>query len=37
MAAFLYRLAGSPNYSPTAKDKNRFKDVTSSTSFAKEI
>lgn len=37
MAAFLYRLAGSPAYTPTAKDKKRFSDVTVNTPHAKEI
>ena len=37
MAAFLYRLAGSPSYTPTAKDKAYFSDVNSSTPHAKEI
>lgn len=37
MAAFLYRLAGSPGYSPSPTDKARFSDVTSSTPHAKEI
>ncbi|RSX53339.1 glycosyl hydrolase family 25 [Bifidobacterium dolichotidis] len=37
MAAFLYRLAGSPKYEPSAQDKVRFKDVNESTPHAKEI
>lgn len=37
MAAFLYRLAGSPAYTPTAQDKKRFSDVTVNTPHAKEI
>ncbi|WP_231129458.1 GH25 family lysozyme [Bifidobacterium choloepi] len=37
MAAFLYRLAGSPAYTPTAADMATFTDVTSSTPHAKEI
>ena len=37
MAAFLYRLAGSPSYKPTKKDAAYFSDVTSSTPHAKEI
>lgn len=37
MAAFLYRLAGSPEYTPTAQDKKRFSDVTVNTPHAKEI
>lgn len=37
MAAFLYRLAGSPDYTPTAQDKKRFSDVTANTPHAKEI
>lgn len=37
MAAFLYRLAGSPEYTPTVQDKKRFSDVTVNTPHAKEI
>lgn len=37
MAAFLYRLAGSPDYTPSAQDKKRFSDVTVNTPHAKEI
>lgn len=37
MAAFLYRLAGSPSYTPSAKAKTAFKDVSDSTPHAKEI
>lgn len=37
MAAFMYRIVGSPSYSPTSEDMARFPDVTSSTSHAKEI
>lgn len=37
MAAFLYRLAGSPEYTPTAQDKKRFSDITVNTPHAKEI
>ena len=37
MAAFLYRLAGSPSYSPSKEDKAFFSDVTSSTPHSKEI
>lgn len=37
MAAFLYRLAGSPDYTPSASDKSRFTDVTEDTPHAKEI
>ena len=37
LAAFLYRLAGSPNYSPSKKDKAYFSDVDESTPHAKEI
>lgn len=37
MAAFLYRLAGSPTYTPTAQDKAYFSDVDSSTPHAKEV
>ena len=36
-AAFLYRLAGSPSYTPTSSDKAKFSDVTASSTFAKEI
>ena len=36
-AAFLYRLAGSPDYTPSAQDKKRFSDVTVNTPHAKEI
>ncbi|WP_163228091.1 GH25 family lysozyme [Bifidobacterium choloepi] len=37
MAAFLYRIAGSPEYTPTAAIKAKFSDVTDSTPHAKEI
>ena len=37
MAAFLYRLAGSPDYEPTEQDMARFSDVHSSSYHAKEI
>ena len=37
MAAFLYRLAGEPDYTPTSADKARFKDVNDQTPHAKEI
>ena len=37
MAAFLYRLAGKPDYAPTPADKARFKDVNDQTPHAKEI
>ncbi|PWG65901.1 S-layer homology domain-containing protein [Bifidobacterium callitrichidarum] len=37
MAAFLYRLAGSPSFNPSDKDKARFTDVNDGTSHAKEI
>lgn len=37
MAAFLYRLAGSPSYTPSQEDMERFSDVTSSTPHYKEI
>ena len=37
MAAFLYRLAGSPDYTPTEDDKAKFSDVTDQTDHAKEI
>ena len=36
-AAFLYRMAGSPDYTPSADDKSRFSDVSESTPHAKEI
>lgn len=37
MAAFLYRLAGSPNCSPSGEEMTAFSDVNSSTDHAKEI
>ncbi len=37
MAAFLYRLAGSPRYTPTRAQKKSFTDVNSSTPHAKEV
>ena len=37
MAAFLYRLAGSPAYEPSEADETFFSDVDSSTPHAKEI
>lgn len=37
MAAFIYRLCGEPEYTPSASDKARFSDVTESTPHAKEI
>lgn len=37
MAAFLYRLAGEPAYTPSASDMKRFDDVTSATPHAKAI
>ena len=37
MAAFLYRLSGSPAYTPSETDVASFADVTSSTPRAKEI
>lgn len=37
LAAFLYRLAGSPEYSPTQVDRSRFSDVNAVTPHAKEI
>ena len=37
MAAFLYRLAGSPYYVPSGADMARFTDITSKTPHAKEI
>lgn len=37
MAAFLYRLAGSPDYVPTSEEKTLFCDVDETTPHAKEI
>ena len=37
MAAFLYRLAGEPDYTPSKKDKAYFSDVDEDTPHAKEI
>mgnify|MGYP005785813775 CR=1 FL=1 len=37
MAAFLYRMAGSPAYEPSASDMARFSDVDASTPHAKEV
>lgn len=37
MAAFLYRLVGSPEYVPTQADRKKFRDVNSNTPHAKEI
>lgn len=37
MAAFLYRLAGSPEFEPTEQDKARFSDVDENFYHAKEI
>ena len=37
MAAFLYRLAGSPSFAPGSDDVRRFADVTSATPHACEI
>ena len=37
MAAFLYRLAGSPEYVPSEEVKARFSDVTEATDHAKEV
>ena len=37
MAAFLYRLVGSPMYVPSAEEKARFVDVDDNTPHAKEI
>ncbi len=37
MAAFLYRMAGSPDFTPSEAQKNAFNDVTSATDHAKEI
>lgn len=37
MAAFLYRLVGSPEYTPSAAERAKFRDVDSNTPHAKEI
>ena len=37
MAAFLYRYAGSPSFTPSPSVQSQFKDVSSGTMFAKEI
>ena len=37
MAAFLYRLAGSPDFEPAAEQKAKFTDVNESTPHAEEI
>ncbi|WP_195419496.1 S-layer homology domain-containing protein [Collinsella sp. D33t1_170424_A12] len=37
MAAFLYRLVGSPEYTPSAAECAKFRDVDSNTPHAKEI
>ncbi len=37
MAAFLYRLAGSPQYSPTSAERRRFKDVDGGTPHCDEV
>ena len=37
MAAFLYRLAGSPSYTPTESEMDRFSDVDEGTPHYKEI
>ena len=37
MAAFLYRLYGEPDFTPSSADKLRFTDVTEATPHAKEI
>ena len=37
MAAFLYRLAGSPAFEPTAKQRAAFSDVDENTPHAKEV
>ncbi|MBW3091307.1 S-layer homology domain-containing protein [Bifidobacterium miconisargentati] len=37
MAAFLYRLAGSPSYTPSAADKAKFSDVRDGTPQAKAV
>ena len=37
MAAFLYRLAGSPSYTPTAAQRRYFSDIDSSSPHAREV
>ena len=37
MAAFLYRLAGSPAYNPSTQDMKRFTDVTTATPHCREV
>ena len=37
MAAFLYRLAGEPDYSPTPSERRYFSDIHSSSPHAKEV
>ena len=37
MAAFLYRLAGEPSYTPSTADRNRFADVNETTDHHKEV
>ena len=37
MAAFLYRLAGSPSYTPSTEDKKRFTDVSNATPHCSEV
>lgn len=37
MAAFLYRLAGEPSFTPSASDRAKFKDVDASTPHAEAI
>lgn len=37
MAAFLYRLAGSPSFEPSALDKGKFRDVSESTPHCDEV
>ena len=37
MAAFLYRLAGEPDYAPSDADRARFSDIDASEGFCKEI
>ncbi len=37
MAAFLYRLAGSPNYTASLKQQRAFTDVNAGTPFSKEV
>ena len=37
IAAFMYRMAGSPEYTPSSEDWTKFSDVDSSTPHAKEV